>query len=101
MINVLASITVKPTHVDEFIKIFKANIPNVLDEDGCIEYAATVDFKTDLPIQETNANVVTIIEKWQSYEHLQAHFKAPHMLAYKAEVADMVENLSLKVLENA
>lgn len=101
MINVLASITVKPSHTAEFIEIFKANIPAVLNEDGCIEYAATVDFKTDLPIQEINANVVTIIEKWESYAHLQAHFKAPHMLVYKAKVADMVESLSLKVLENA
>jgi len=100
MINVIASITVKPSHLKEFIEIFKANIPNVLAEDGCIEYAATVDFKTGLPIQVMDENVVTIIEKWESYEHLQAHFVVPHMVEYKAKVEDMVEGLSLKVLES-
>jgi quinol monooxygenase YgiN len=101
MINVLASITVKPAHLQEFIAIFKANIPNVLKEDGCIEYTATIDYQTDIPIQKIDGNVVTIIEKWESYAHLQAHFVVPHMIEYKAKVADMVEDLSLKVLENA
>lgn len=100
MINVIASITVKPEHLEEFIGIFKANISNVLEEDGCIEYAATVDFKTDTPIQAIDANVVTIIEKWESYSHLQAHFVVPHMVEYKAKVEDMVEGLSLKILES-
>lgn len=100
MINVIASITVKPAQLAGFISIFKANTPKVLEEDGCIEYAATVDYQTQIPIQEIDPCIVTIIEKWQSIEHLNAHFEAPHMLEYKAQVADMVENLSLKILQD-
>ena len=80
MINVIASISVKAFERDAFIEIFKTNVPKVLEEEGCVEYSATVDFQTDIPIQETNANVVTVIEKWESLPHLEAHLTAPHML---------------------
>tara|TARA_Y100000588_G_scaffold341591_1_gene385740 strand:+ start:51 stop:335 length:285 start_codon:yes stop_codon:yes gene_type:complete len=85
MIHVLASITVKASERDSFLEIFKANVPKVLEEEGCIEYSATVDFPTEVPIQETNANVVTVVEKWETFPHLEAHFTAPHMLEYKAK----------------
>ena len=101
MINVIASITVKASERDAFLKIFKANVPKVLEEEGCVEYSATVDFPTEVPIQEINENVVTVIEKWETFPHLQAHFTAPHMLEYKAKVESMVEDVSLKILEDA
>ena len=101
MINVIASITVKASERATFIEIFKANILKVLEEEGCLEYSATVDFQTDLAIQQANANVVTVIEKWESFPHLEAHFTAPHMLEYKAKVEGMVEGVSLKILKEA
>ncbi|SVE29584.1 uncharacterized protein METZ01_LOCUS482438 [marine metagenome] len=101
MIHVIASITVKASERDAFLEIFKANVPKVLEEEGCVEYSATVDFPTEVPIQETNANVVTVVEKWETFPHLEAHFTAPHMLEYKAKVEGMVEDVSLKILEDA
>ena len=101
MIHVLASITVKASERDAFLEIFKANVPKVLEEEGCVEYSATVDFPTEVPIQETNTNVVTVVEKWETFPHLEAHFTAPHMLEYKAKVEDMVEDVSLKILKDA
>ena len=99
MINVIASVFIKEDRLSEFIDIFKSNIPNVLDEKGCFEYVPTIDVHTGLPPQELNNNVVTIIEKWDSLEDLQAHLLAPHMLAYKENVKDLVDKVSLKVLE--
>ena len=101
MIHVLASITVKAFERDPFLKIFKTNVPKVLEEEGCVEYSATVDFPTEVPIQETNPNVVTIVEKWETFAHLEAHFTAPHMLEYKAKVEGLVEDVSLKILKDA
>ena len=101
MINVIASIKVKPEQLTRFIAIFKANTPKVLEEEGWIEYAATVDKNTPIPIQEIDPCIVTIIEKWQSLDHLNAHLEAPHMLEYKVEVTDMVEAVSLKILQDA
>jgi quinol monooxygenase YgiN len=101
MINVIASIHIKDGRLPEFVEIFKSNIPNVLEEKGCIEYVPTVDVPAGLPPQELNNNVVTIIEKWGSLEDLQAHLSSPHMLAYREKVKDLVEKMSLKILGEA
>ena len=101
MINVLASVNLKPGKRLEFIELFKANVPNVLAEEGCIEYAPTIDVTPALPRQIVDDNMVTIIEKWESLEALQAHLVAPHMLAYKEQVTDIVEGATIKVLEEA
>ncbi|MDA3918701.1 MAG: putative quinol monooxygenase [Deltaproteobacteria bacterium] len=99
MINVIASIHVKESKLEEFIEIFKSNIPAVLTEEGCIEYMPTVDVPTGLPPQELNSNVVTIIEKWDSLDDLKAHLSAPHMLEYREKTKGLVEEMSVKVLK--
>ncbi len=101
MINVIASIHIKEGRLSKFIEIFKANVPNVLKEKGCLEYVPTLDLQTGLPPQELNKNVVTIIEKWENLEDLQAHLLAPHMLEFKENVKDLVEKVSFKVLKEA
>ena len=101
MINVIASIHIKENKKQEFIEIFKSNIQKVLNEKGCVEYVPTIDFPTNLPPQEVNENVVTIIEKWSSFEDLEAHLIAPHMIAYKDRVKDLIEKVSLKILTAA
>lgn len=101
MINVLASIRVKAGRRSDFIKIFKANMPLVRAEKGCIEYFPTVDIDAKLSRQVLDENIVTIIEKWESLEALHNHLKAPHMLAYRETVKDLVENSTLKILQEA
>lgn len=101
MINVVASISVKPGKRDEFIAAFKENLPAVHAEEGCIEYFPAIDIELGVPAQELNENVVTIIEKWESLDHLKAHGVAPHMLAYRERVKDIVEGMTLKVVEAA
>ncbi|GAB6190477.1 putative quinol monooxygenase [Desulfocastanea catecholica] len=101
MIYVIASIHIKEGRKMEFIDIFKANIPQVLAEKGCIEYAPTVDVPTGLAAQELNADVVTIVEKWDDLDALRAHMAAPHMQAYQKKVKDIVEKVTLRVLERA
>jgi len=101
MVIVLASISVKAGKVEEFLKAFNANVPAVLEEDGCIEYMPTVDVESGIPVQQSDAQLVTICEKWESLDHLQAHLTAPHMLEYRKKVADIVEGTTLKVLTPA
>lgn len=101
MIHVIASVQVKPGTVKEFLGIFNANVPFVRAEKGCIQYVPTVDIKADLPPQTMDENVITIIEAWDSVEDLRAHLMSPHMLAYRERVGSIVENVSLKVLQEA
>jgi quinol monooxygenase YgiN len=101
MINVIASISVRTGKLSDFLEIFKSNVPNVREERGCIEYFPAVDIDADLPPQSLDENVVTIIEKWENLEALRDHLNAPHMLAYKEKVKDIVEGVSIKVLQEA
>ncbi len=99
MINIIASIKVKEGCVGEFIEKFKANMPNVLNERGCIEYYPTVDVESGIAIQSKDELVVTILEKWESLDALRAHIKTPHMLEYREEVKHIVEDMNLKILK--
>ena len=101
MIYVLASIRITEGRRDAFIEIFKANIPNVLKEEACLEYVPTIDVATGLPPQETGAHGVTIIEKWRSLDDLKGHLVAPHMRAYREQAKDLVSGASFKVLTEA
>ena len=101
MIHVLASIEVKPGKKAEFIELFKGNVPNVLAEDGCIEYAPAVDVADGPAFQVVEERVVTVVEKWSSLSALEAHLEAPHMLTFRERVKDLVERVTAKVLEDA
>lgn len=101
MIHVIASVSIRQGRRSEFIEIFKANVPNVLAEQGCIEYRPTVDILAGLDPQVVDENLVIVIEKWESLDHLRAHLSAPHMLDYREKVSSMVEGVVLKVLEDA
>ncbi len=100
MIHVLASIKVKPGKRDFLIEHLKSNIPNVIKEKGCIEYNSTIDVDYNLDNQTFDENMVTIIEKWENFDSLKKHMNAPHMLSYRENVKDLVENTSLKILTN-
>ncbi len=101
MIVVVAFIQIKEGKVHKFLEIFKANVPNVLAEEGCIEYMPTVDVPAESIPQELNPNMVTVIEKWRSVEDLQAHLNAPHMMDYRDKVEDLVVDVSLKIVQEA
>ena len=51
MVHVLAVITAKPGKREEVLRHFRANVPAVRAEKGCIEYGAAVDAEAALPVQ--------------------------------------------------
>lgn len=101
MIHVLASIQVKENSLNAFLDIFKANLPNVRAEQGCIEYVPAIDAVTDIPVQQRQPSVVTVIEKWESVAALLAHLETPHIIAYKEATRDMVVRVDVKILQEA
>jgi quinol monooxygenase YgiN len=44
---------------------------------------------------------VTVIEKWNCLDALQAHLAAPHMTEYRERVRDLVVAVDLQVLTPA
>lgn len=96
VIHVLAIITTKPGKRDEVLAHFRANVPAVKAEQGCIEYGAAVD--ADGPFAKFGADTFVVIEKWESPEALKAHAAAPHMAAYAAKTREHIANRAIHVL---
>jgi quinol monooxygenase YgiN len=102
MLHVLAFITAKPGMRDAVLKEFRANMPAVHAEEGCIEYVPVIDLPAfGSSRSELGPDTFVVIEKWASPEALKAHAAAPHMKAYAARTADMVESRAIHVLSPA
>lgn len=100
MIYVIATIEVVEGKRDEFLKHFRALVPKVLEEDGCIEYGPNIDLDTSIEAQgDLRDNVVVVIEKWEDAEALECHLVAPHMLEYRTQVKKLVQSVALQILE--
>ncbi len=100
MIHVIAAIELNPGAREKWLEIFRANMPAVQAENGCIAYNPTVDVETGLSAQgPARANVVTIMEAWAGLAHLQAHLQAPHMCEYRRRVEGLVKSVKLQVLQ--
>jgi quinol monooxygenase YgiN len=101
-VHVLAMITAKPGQRDAVLDIFRANVPNVHGEDGCIEYGAAVDADVLGRFQALlGPDSFVVIEKWASADALKAHGASPHMAAYAAKTKDMIASRAIHVLAPA
>jgi quinol monooxygenase YgiN len=99
MIHVVAIITTRPGQRDAVLQAFRANVPAVRAEQGCIEYEPSVDSAPALKFQtECGPDTFVVVEKWESIEALEAHSTAPHMAAYGAKTRDSIANRVIHVL---
>lgn len=99
MIHVLAIITTKPGQREAVLDAYRANLPAVRAEDGCIEYGAAVDAADAGPIQAPlGPDSFVVVEKWASLDALRAHAAAPHMAAYAAKTKDLIASRVIHVL---
>jgi quinol monooxygenase YgiN len=102
MIHVLAIITTKPGQRAAVLEAFRANMPAVHAEEGCIEYGPAIDAEGIGPVQtKLGDDTFVVIEKWSTAEALAAHGRAPHMAAYAARVKDMLASRVIHVLSPA
>jgi quinol monooxygenase YgiN len=100
MIHVVATIEVKAGKRDEFLTAFRALVPLVHAERGCLEYGPTIDLATGIDHQPPpRDNVVTVVEKWDSPEALKDHLAAPHMQRYREQVGAIVVGVEIRVLQ--
>ncbi len=99
MVHVLAVITAKPGRRDDILAAFRANVPAVHAEDGCIEYGATIDTEGVGDLQTRfGEDSFVVVEKWANLAALEAHIAAPHMAAYGAKTKDMIASRIIHVL---
>lgn len=99
MIHVLAIVTAQPGQREAVLEHFRANMQAVRAEEGCIEYGPVIDAEGAGAIQtKLGPDTFCVVEKWATLEALQAHGKAPHMVAYGARVKDMLASRVIHVL---
>ena len=100
MIQVIATIELKPDCMDDFLRILHENVPRVKSEEGCLAYEPSIDMDSGLSIQGAiRQNVVTLVEAWVNLDALHAHLKTAHMAAYREAVKDYVLDVRLRVLK--
>ena len=99
MIHVLAVITAKPGMREAVLKEFRANMPAVHAEKGCIEYGPAVDAEGS-PAKYGDDTFV-VIEKWESPDALKAHANSSHMAAYAAKTREMIATRVIHTLSPA
>jgi quinol monooxygenase YgiN len=99
MIHVIAVITAKPGMRDAILTHFRANVPAVRAEQGCIEYGAALDAEHALPFQtKFGPDTFVVVEKWETMGALKAHAAAPHMAAYAGRTKEMIASRVIHIL---
>ena len=102
MIHVIAIITTKPGKREEVLTAFRANMPAVHAEQGCIEYGPAIDAEGMGSFQTPfGPDSFVVVEKWESPAALKAHAAAPHMAAYAAKTKEMIASRVIHVLSPA
>ena len=75
---------VRMENAGDFEKVRKAaeaQIASSRAEGGCIDYTYALDV--------LDPQIMRVLERWKSWEDLEAHFKEPHMDAWRAALADV------------
>ena len=99
MIHVVAIVAAKPGQREAVLAEFRANMPAVHAEAGCLHYEPVIDAEDAGAAQaKLGPDTFCVIEKWESLAALQAHSRAPHMQQYGAKVRDMLESRTIHIL---
>ena len=98
MIYVVATIELAEGKREEFLAVQRHLLALVRAEAGCIEYVPSVDISLS-DKSPARANCVTVQEKWESLEHLQAHSVAPHMNDFRTKSKGLVKAVKVEVFQ--
>jgi quinol monooxygenase YgiN len=102
MIHVFAIVTAIAGQRQALLDAFRANMPAVHAEDGCIEYLPVIDTPGMGRMQtQIGEDSFAVIEKWASLDALKAHAVSPHMAAYGAQTKALIASRVIHVLSPA
>ena len=93
MILVVSKAIVKEGEASNYKKCTERLIQETRKEAGCIAY--------DLFEDINNPNILTFVEKWESKEHLEAHFNTPHFKEIVPQLQGLREEGQLNIYKEA
>ncbi|OTG60764.1 antibiotic biosynthesis monooxygenase [Acinetobacter sp. ANC 3903] len=101
MLTIIADIQLRPgtEHREKVLNAFRKITPVVLQEEGCHGYQLLIDHESDVHYQTKIPDSITMLEHWESVEHLNAHLQTPHMQAYQQQVKDDVLNVKIRIMQ--
>lgn len=104
MIHVIAVITAKPGMRQAILDELQPRIPEVLEEEGCVEYipttdAANVDARIHSPTL-FGPDTFVVFEKWKSMQALQHHSQMPFVLDYLKIVGPMIASRVVHIMDS-
>ena len=76
MIVVTGRVVVKDGALNGLLPAMKTMVAASRDESGCLEYAYGPDLG--------DPDAFLVLEKWESWAALDAHFETPHLKAWRA-----------------
>ena len=86
MIIVAGTIRIEAEHREPAIVAMANVMAETRKEDGCISYTFSADFQDE--------SLFHLFEEWESQEHLEAHFVAPHIVEFRAASAELGESVA-------
>ncbi len=75
MILIAGTIRIEEEHREAAVAAMVEMMTETRKEAGCVSYDFSGDF--------SDPTVIHLFEEWETIEHLQAHFVAPHMAAFQ------------------
>ncbi len=81
-LSVVAELNAKPGREEELRGLLLSVIPAVRAEEGCIQY--------DLHVSTTDPTSFVFYENWKDADALKNHSRAPHMKAFGASAAELL-----------
>ena len=73
---IAGTVRVPPEDVEAFKPHMEAMLAGSRAEDGCLAYSYAVDVQ--------DPGLIRVFEAWRDQAAIDAHFKAPHMAAWRA-----------------
>ena len=86
LLTVVAEMKAKPGKEAELRAAALALIGPTRKEEGCVQY--------DLHVHLADPGRLVFYENWTSAEHLERHAASPHLQAFRALAADLLEGPS-------
>ena len=100
MIQVIATVELKPDCRDAYLSILSEVVPRVKAEEGCLAYEPLIDADSVVPAQGAiRQNVVKLVEAWKNLDTLHAHLKTRHMAEYREAIRNYVTDVRIQVLK--
>lgn len=93
MLFVIATLAIKPGTYDALVAATQNCLEETRKEPGCLSY--------DLNVDVTDHTKLVFVERWESRPALEAHFRAPHLVAWREGAAKKyVEARKIEIIED-